>query len=81
MYIGVLYRITCQFCSQTVQVAQRTHCQIINNNRDKCVTVRQKVLGSECILRLGNVSADRPIVQAEHLILVLKLVVLTQGLK
>ena len=45
------------------------------------LTVWQKVLCPECILRQRHVAADRPVVEREYLALVLELIVHAQPLK
>ena len=45
------------------------------------LTVWQEVLCPECILRQRHVAADRPVVEREHLALVLELIVHAQPLK
>ena len=49
--------------------------------RGKFLTVRKEVLCPECIFRQGNVSADGSIIEREHLILVLELIVSTKVLQ
>ena len=45
------------------------------------LTVWQKVLCPECILRQRHVAADRPVVEREYLALVLELIIHAQPLK
>ena len=45
------------------------------------LTVWQKVLCPECILRQRHVAADRPVVEGEYLALVLELIIHAQPLR